>query len=95
VCAYVIGMVTAYVLNRRFIFEKSGRAAHSEVWRFTLVNVVALAQVWGVSVILERWALPTMGWTWRPEEIAHAVGVVSPVFTSYFGHRYFTFRAKA
>lgn len=95
VCAYVIGMATAYVLNKRFVFEASGRTAQSEVWRFVLVNVVALAQVWAVSVVFERWLLPAMGWDWRPEEVAHAIGVISPVLTSYLGHRYFTFRKNA
>lgn len=94
VCAYVIGMTTAYLLSRWFVFERSGRPAHSEVWRFAAVNVVALAQVWAVSVLLDRWLLPAAGWTWRPAEIAHAVGVASPILTSYFGHRHFTFERK-
>lgn len=94
VCAYIVGMITAYVLNRRFVFEASGRTAQSEIWRFVAVNAVALVQVWGVSVALERWLLPAMGWSWYPDEVAHAVGVVSPVLTSYLGHRYFTFGRK-
>lgn len=93
--AYLLGMVTAYLLSRMFVFEKSGRSLGSEIWRFTLVNLVALVVVWVVSVSLERWILPAIGWTWRPAEIAHGIGILCPVFTSYVGHRHFTFGQKA
>lgn len=91
VVAYLFGMATAYLLSRIFVFEKTGRSLASEIMRFTLVNLLALVVVFAVSVTLERWALPAMGWTWRPAEFAHAIGVLSPIVTSYLGHRYFTF----
>lgn len=96
VIAYILGMSTAYILSRMFVFEKSGRSLSSEIWRFTLVNLVALVVVWIVSVGLESWILPAIGWTWRPAEVAHGIGVLSPAITSYLGHRHFTFgRARA
>lgn len=91
VIAYLLGMITAYLLSRMFVFEKTGRSLANEITRFTLVNMVALVVVWVVSVSLEAWILPAAGWTWRPAEVAHGVGVLSPVLTSYLGHRYFTF----
>lgn len=91
VIAYVLGMATAYLLSRLFVFEKTGRSLANEIFRFVLVNLVALVVVWIVSVSLARWILPTAGWTWRPAEVAHGIGVLSPVLTSYLGHRYFTF----
>ncbi len=91
VIAYVLGMATAYLLSRLFVFEKTGRSLAGEMWRFTLVNLVSLVVVFAVSVTLERWLLPGIGWKWRPAEVAHGIGVVSPVLTSYIGHRYFTF----
>jgi putative flippase GtrA len=36
--------------------------------------------------------LPIAGVTQWVPEIAHAVGVVVPVFTSYLGHKKFSFR---
>jgi putative flippase GtrA len=91
VAAYIFGMATAYLLSRMFVFEKTGRSLAGEIWRFTLVNMVALVVVWVVSVSLERWILPAINWTWRSAEVAHGIGVLSPVVTSYFGHRFFTF----
>jgi putative flippase GtrA len=91
VIAYIVGMVTAYTLSRRFVFDRSGRSVSNEVVRFAIVNLVALLQVWLVTIGLDSWVLPGIGWNWHPAELAHAIGIASPILTSYFGHRYFTF----
>jgi putative flippase GtrA len=95
VLAYLCGMTTAYVLNKVYVFETSGRSVASEYVRFGLVNVVALAQVWIVSVALARYAFPAMGFTWHAETVAHAIGVAIPVVTSYLGHKHFSFARRA
>jgi putative flippase GtrA len=89
--AYLTGMVTAYVLNRQFVFDRSGRRMHDEAGRFVLVNLFALLQVWAVTLGLVRYVFPAIGWQWHNEALAHAIGVASPLAASYFGHRYFTF----
>ena len=94
VLAYVCGMITAYLLNKYFVFEASGRAVASESLRFALVNLAAVAQVWVVSVGLARFVFPAIGFTWQAETVAHVIGVVVPVFTSYLGHKHFSFAAK-
>jgi putative flippase GtrA len=90
--AYLVGMATAFILNRQFVFERSDRQVHSEMMRFVLVNLAALVQVWIVSVGLAEWLFPRIGLTWHAELIAHVIGVLSPVAASYLGHKYFTFR---
>ncbi|WFN89133.1 GtrA family protein [Agrobacterium pusense] len=94
VIAYLIGMTTAYVLMKLFVFEESGRRPEAEYLRFGLVNMVALAQVWIVSVGLARWLFPLVGFGFHPEAIGHVIGVLSPVATSYFLHKYFTFSSS-
>lgn len=89
--AYLVGMATAYLLMRRFVFSGSGRGRREEVLRFSLVNLLAAAQVWAVSMALSRLVLPALGWTWQAETVAHAVGVGSTVLTSFVAHRRFTF----
>lgn len=91
VLAYLVGMTTAFSLAKVFVFAGSGRALHVEYGRFALVNVAALVQVWLVSVILTRVLFPAVGLTWNPETIAHVIGVLSPVFISYHGHKRFSF----
>lgn len=95
VLAYLAGMTVAFTLTRLFVFEPSGRSRRDEYLRFGLVNLVALAQVWVVSEILYRWAFPLVGFSWRAETVAHAIGVASPIFTSYLGHKHFSFAASS
>lgn len=94
VAAYLVGMTAAYLLNRHFVFAASGRSVSSEYLRFALVNLAAVAQVWVVSVGLARWIFPAAGFAWHSETIAHVIGVAVPVFTSYFGHKHFSFAAR-
>lgn len=93
--AYVCGMTAAYVLNKKLVFAASGRGVTSEYMRFTLVNMVAVTQVWIVSVGLARLIFPAIGFMWHDETIAHIIGVLVPVFTSYLGHKHFSFASQA
>lgn len=92
ICAYITGMITAFVLAKLFVFRDSEQATHRAAGWFILVNVVAVAQTWAISMLLVKWALPALGITMFAREIAHGVGVVVPVFTSYLGHKHFSFR---
>jgi hypothetical protein len=76
------------------VFMPSGRAIHDEYLRFGIVNLVALAQVWIISVGLARFVFPAVQFTFHADTVAHVVGVVAPVFTSYLGHKYFSFQPK-
>jgi putative flippase GtrA len=93
--AYLIGMTTAYILARLFVFQRSDRSIGSEVGRFTLVNFVALVLVWVISVGLARFVFPALDFTWHADDIAHLIGVVAPAVSSYFGHRLYTFGRRA
>ena len=95
ICAYLLGMATAYALSRHFVFGPTGQAVSGEVARFTLVNLVAAAQVWLVTIGLHDWLFPKIGFDWHAASVAHGIGVASPVLTSYLGHRHFTFERAA
>ena len=91
--AYIVGMTVAFILARMFVFDaRSSNNPGGQYARFALINVLAFAQVWIVSVGLVRYIFPAMRLSWHAETIAHIIGVVSPVVTSYFGHRHFSFR---
>jgi len=91
VLAYLTGMVTAFILARTFVFTQSGQSVQRSAMFFVMVNGVAVLQTWAISMAL-YYLLPMAGVTrWVPE-IAHAVGVVVPVFTSYLGHKRFSFK---
>lgn len=91
VLAYLTGMVTAFILARSFVFTQSSQSVQRSAMFFVMVNGVAVLQTWAISMAL-YYLLPVAGVTrWVPE-IAHAVGVVVPVFTSYLGHKRFSFK---
>lgn len=92
VLAYITGMVTAFVLAKWLVFKQSEQSVGRSALLFIIVNVVAVLQTWLISMGLAMYALPAMGMQLWVPEIAHAVGVVIPVFTSYLGHKHLSFR---
>ena len=92
--AYLFGMTTAYFLTKMWVFEKTGRSIASEAWYFSIVNIVAVAQVWIISVGLAQYIFPRIGIFNYSEEIAHLIGLSVPVFTSFLGHKYMSFKKK-
>ena len=92
VLAYVVGMAVAFLLMRSYVFNASGKPPARQIAIFAAVNLLALLQTLLVSIALARWVLPYVGVVSRTEAIAHFVGVLVPVVTSYIGHRLFTFK---
>ena len=92
VLAYLTGMCTAFVLNRWLVFTpREGQWLQSWLY-FCLVNLAAVAQTWLVTLGLADHLLPSLSVAQHRQEIAHAVGVMVPVFTSYLGHKRWSFR---
>ena len=92
VLAYLVGMVTAFVLMKLFVFEQSRHAVHRQALYFTLVNIAAVLQTLVISLLLARIVLPAVGMTRGHEELAHFVGICVPMITSFLGHKYVSFR---
>jgi len=92
VLAYLVGMTTAFLLSKHYVFEKSGRHFKDELRDFTIVNIFAVIQVWLISVGLAEYFFPYMSFNFYPEEVAHLIGLAIPAITSYFGHKHFSFR---
>lgn len=91
--AFWIALTTAFVLNRWFVFEHGIRGnAKTQFLFFLLINLLALAQTLMVSLALAWYLLPAMGMTTWVEEIAHFIGIAIPIFTSFVGHKYFSFK---
>jgi putative flippase GtrA len=89
--AFPIALTTAFVLNRAYVFHAANGAVARQYFRFTLVNLVALAPVWIISFGLARWFFPLIGFEWHAYTVAHTIGVLSLVAASYLWHKLFTF----
>jgi putative flippase GtrA len=94
VIAFFIALTFAFSLNRAYVFTGGEGGIPKQYSRFLLINLLALIQVWGISVGLARWLFPAVGFEWNAETIAHAIGVVSPVATSFFLHKHFSFAER-
>ena len=92
VLAYLVGMVTAFLLSKYFVFEQSGRHHLHELRDFTIVNLFAILQVWVISVGLAEYVFPAIGYIFYAPETAHLIGLALPAVTSYYGHKHFSFR---
>ncbi len=88
--AYCAGMATAFLLARAFVFERTADW-RGELARFAMVNAIAFAQVWCVSMVLAELLFPWLGFAWHADTVAHVVGVGSPIVTSYLLHKHFSF----
>lgn len=94
VLAYLVGMVTAFLLTRHGVFAPSGKSVRVEAAWFTLVNLLAVAQTLVISLLFANVLLPQLGVEEFRKALAHAVGIAIPAVTSYFGHRYWTFGVR-
>lgn len=90
--AYLTGMVIAYCLNKLFVFKGNTQPLKSSISFFILVNLVAIAQTFFITLGFVFYIFPLYGFEWYANEIAHGIGVCFPVFTSYLGHKYLSFR---
>lgn len=92
--AYLTGMIIAYCLNKFFVFKESAQPLRNSISFFILVNLVAIAQTFFITLGFKFYILPMFDLKWHVNEIAHAIGVCFPVFTSYLGHKYLSFRTN-
>lgn len=91
IVAYMIGMVVAFILFRVFVFKASKHGIKKEAYYFVMVNLLAIVQVWLISVGLAEYLFPAIEFSFYREEIAHLVGISVPAITSYYGHKYWSF----
>lgn len=92
VFAYIIGMCTAYTLCRVFVFSESQNSTAQQFGYFTLINFIGLIQTLVISVLLADYVFLGIHNVTLRETLAHTIGLSVPSITSYFGHKYISFR---
>ena len=109
VIARLAGMLVAFLLFKFLVFKTagSGRTQQEGGW-FIVVNLLAMLQVWLISIGLAHYIFPWLGMdhqfrcpvsTWRlmitPKDIAHVIAVSTTALSSFIGHTLFTFKKEA
>lgn len=92
VLGYIVGMVVAFILFQKVIFDHPGTTLSRRVFRFTVVNLIGMGLAWLTSMAMAYWVLPGIGWTFQVKRVANFFGVAVPAFSSYFLHKYYTYR---
>jgi len=90
--AFLIGLLSGFILMRLFVFKDTKNPMKLQVIRYLIINFLALAQTLLVSVLFLNLITRVLESKDASEAIAHALGIAVPVFTSYLGHKHFTFR---
>jgi len=94
ILAFILGLSTGFILSSNWVFSETTRPPGQQAAWFVLINLLALGQVWVVSFGLAEWLFPKIGNIPYRYDLAHVIGVLSPVFTSYLGHKHFSFRGS-
>lgn len=91
VCAYIVGMITAFILNKYLVFAVQQGEIQKQAGYFVLVNLIAIVQTVLVSWGLASYILPAIGIQHYSNELAHFIGITVPAFSSFLGHKYLSF----
>lgn len=91
IIAYGFGMATAFSLNKIFVFKNSKHKTSRQFKGFFIVNMIAIVQTILFSLLFRNYIFPRVGFTFYPDELAHFIGISVPIFSSFLGHKYFSF----
>ena len=95
ILAFPVALATAFILNRIFVFKGGTGNVSGQFVKFLIVNLIALVQIFLVAQLFAYYILPAIGWSWQVETVAHGIGLVSPLLTSYWAHKFWTFKGTA
>ncbi len=91
--AYGVGFVTAFTLNRIFVFPASGKPMHREISWFFLFNLIAFPVVIGASTGL-AWLFAHVVSRPLAEAGGHAISIMLPAVVNFAAHKFITFRVE-
>lgn len=91
--AYVVGMTTAFELNRRFVFPTSPRPVFKQAKVFILINLAFLPVVWGASILFKA-LLDDVGTMNFTEGIAHGLALALPVLITFLIYKFIAFGSE-
>ena len=90
--SFLVGLTTGFILMRNYVFVFKKNLIYRQIQRFILINLLNLIQTFFISLALNSLMSLLITKVELVELIAHIVGVLFPVITSYIAHKYFTFK---
>jgi putative flippase GtrA len=92
--AYLVGMVSAFLLNKKFVFPNSPRPIQKQIRDFTLTNLIAFPLVWLMSIQISNF-LQSLGMLAYYEELAHMLALSIPTVVSFLIYKFLAFGEKS
>ena len=93
VAAYLVGMLSGFILYRNIVWPASGKDWRSQVVPFVWVNLAGAAVVLIVALALVQVGSMLGGRSALLEALAHGVAIAVGAAFNYYGHNRFTFGA--
>ena len=91
IIAYIIGMMTAFLLNRIFVFKRSNRTLAQQAKGFIWINLLFFPVVWFAAVKIND-GLNNFGLYSYSKEIAHGIAVAVPMIATFLFYKLIAFR---
>ena len=92
VFAFCCGLLTAFTLDKFFVFDAKQGKTGKQFIIFFFVNAIGLVLTLSFSLLFRNIIFPAVHFTFYPDEVAHFIGIAVPMFTNFIGHKYFSFR---
>ncbi|HEY8574532.1 GtrA family protein [Phenylobacterium sp.] len=92
VAAYGVGLATAFLLNRLFVFPPSGKGLRRELAWFAFFNALAFPVTLGAALFLHSHLFGHFLPDAASKALAHGVGIILPVVVNFAAHKFITFR---
>ena len=90
--AYLIGMIIAFFLSKKFVFNNPKKSNNKTFAAFALINLISVIQTFFISTLMRNWLITILDNLTIAELISHLCGLGILTFTSFFGHKYITFK---
>lgn len=89
--AYGCGLVTGFLLSRRFVFPGGARPVRTQAQEFVAINLAWFPVVWAASLVLAS-LLERVGMGSWSEGLAHGIATGLPAGGSFLIYKLHTFR---
>lgn len=89
---YLAGMLTAFFLFEAKVFGEHKESRKKSVVMFLIVNVFGLSQTWLAFPLLKDYLFSLLDYQFYAAESARAIAIFIPMFSSFLGHKFFTFK---
>ncbi|MSP53978.1 MAG: GtrA family protein [Gammaproteobacteria bacterium] len=92
VLAYLVGMTTAYLLFKFFVFQKGENSTQKQIGYFIFINLLAIILILITSLLCYKFVFSRLENVFWRESLSHLVGITVTTLSSYLGHKKLTFK---